>query len=219
MTFNGDKKVGVSLLGKWEKRFIAKTVPLVPAGLETYHLTLSTILWSGFIIIFSYLAQKDIQWMWGTSFMILLQYLTDLWDGPVGRTRGTGLVRWGYYMDHFLDYVFLCSVLIGYSFLFHDRFNTLFFILAVLGAFMVNSFLAFAATNEFRIEHFGIGPTEIRLLFVFINTLIIFAHQEYFVVFLPYVLLFCLFGLMCVTYKTQKELWKKDMEIKEQMKR
>lgn len=218
MTFNGDKKVSVSFLGKWEKRFVEKTIHLIPPGIETYHLTLSTILWSALIIVFSYMAQNNIHWMWGTSVMIVLQYLTDLFDGAVGRLRNTGLIRWGYYMDHFLDYVFLCSILIGYSFLFNDKFNSLFFILAVLVAYMVNSFLAFAATNEFKIEHLGIGPTEIRLLFIIINTLLIIFHKTYLVTLLPYVLIFCLLGLVYVTYKTQQEIWKKDMELKEQMK-
>lgn len=216
--FNGDKKVGVSFFGKWEKRFVEKTIHLIPAGIETYHLTLSTVLWSALIIVFSFLAQNNIHWMWGTSVMIVLQYLTDLFDGAVGRQRNTGLIRWGYYMDHFLDYVFLCSILIGYSFLFNDEFNSLFFILAVLGAYMVNSFLSFAATNEFKIEHLRIGPTEIRLLFIVINTLLIIFHKTYLVALLPYTLVFCLLGLVYVTYKTQQEIWKKDMENKEEIK-
>lgn len=216
--FNGDKKIGVSLLGKWEKSFVEKTIHLIPARIETYHLTLSTVLWSALIIVFSFLAQNNIHWMWGTSVMIVLQYLTDLFDGAVGRQRNTGLIRWGYYMDHFLDYVFLCSILIGYSFLFNDKFNSLFFILAVLGAYMVNSFLSFAVTNEFKIEHLRIGPTEIRLLFIVINTLLIIFHKTYLVALLPYTLVFCLLGLVYVTYKTQQEIWKKDMENKEEIK-
>jgi phosphatidylglycerophosphate synthase len=214
-SFAGDKKVGLSLLGAWEKKLVNKYVNKIPKSIETYHLTLTTILWSALIVLFGFLAQYNIHWMWGVSIMILFQYLTDLFDGAVGRFRNTGLIRWGYYMDHFLDYIFLCSILIGYSFILNDEFNSLFFILVAFGAFMVNSYLAFAATNEFKIEYLKIGPTEVRLIFIIINTLLIFFHKTYLAPLLPYVLALSIIGLCFAVYETQKIIWKKDMEIKQ----
>ena len=213
--FHGDNKVGTWLFSKWEKKFVEKFTPKIPRQIETYHLTMSTVFWSLAIIAFGYLAkQVNIHFLWGTSIMIIGQYLTDLFDGAVGRYRKTGLIRWGYYMDHLLDYIFLCSILIGYSFLFNDRFNTLFFILAIFGAFMVNSYLSFASTNEFKISYLRIGPTEIRLLFIIINTLLIFFHKTYLIGLLPGVMIFSLVGLCRVVYDTQKEIWELDMKNK-----
>ncbi len=207
-------KVGLSLMGKWEKKLVERYVAKIPPRIETYHLTLTTILWSGGIVLFGFLSQYNIHWLWGTSVMIACQYITDLFDGAVGRYRNTGLIRWGYYMDHFLDYIFLCSILVGYSFLFNDKFNSLFFILVVFGAFMVNSYLAFAATNKFKIEYLKIGPTEIRLLFIIINTLLIFFHKTYLVRLLPLVLVLAMCGLVYAVYDTQKKIWEQDMDIK-----
>ncbi|NTU73613.1 hypothetical protein HGB07_05620, partial [Candidatus Roizmanbacteria bacterium] len=173
-TFHGDKKVGTSLFVHMERWLVEKYTPLIPPWLETYHLTLLTLIWSTAIILFSYLAKTNIHWLWAVSIMIVLQYLSDLFDGAVGRYRKTGLIKWGYYMDHFLDYIFLCSILIGYSFLVDDHYKyLLFFTLTVLGAFMVNSFLMFGVTNEFKITYLKIGPTEVRLLFIVINTLLV----------------------------------------------
>lgn len=217
--FAGDKKSGYSLFGKLEERFRDKLIGYVPKKIETYHLTLSTLLWSFLIVLFSYLAKENIHWLWLVSLMIVFQYLTDLFDGAIGRLRNTGLVRWGYYMDHFLDYVFLCSVLIGYSFLFSDKFNSLFFILAIFAGFMVNSYLSFASTNEFKISYFKIGPTEVRLFFIIINTLIIFTYQNTPLSnFLKYILIFAFLGLIATVYRTQKEIWKKDMQMKNNQK-
>ncbi len=131
--------------------------------LETYHLTLTTQLWCTLIIAFSFLARYRIHFLWVVSFSIFGQYITDLLDGEIGRRRNTGLIKWGYCMDHFLDYLFLCSILIGYGLMVAD-YNKymLFYILALFGAFMVNSFLSFAATGQFRISYMGVGPTEIR---------------------------------------------------------
>jgi len=154
--FGGNKKVEhVSIFSKPETKFLSWTTPLVPSFIHSYHLTYATILWSIGIVIAGYLAQNNLNWLWLTSIMIFMQWLTDGLDGAVGRYRKEGLVKWGYYMDHFLDYIFLCSILIGYSFFMNDHFNSLFFILAIFGAFMVNSYLSFSAKKKFKITYLG----------------------------------------------------------------
>jgi phosphatidylglycerophosphate synthase len=183
--------------------------------MKSYHLTLMTIPISLAIVGLSFFAKQDIAWLWGISTLIALQWLTDSLDGAIGRANGEGLIRWGYYMDHFLDYIFLCSILIGYSILLPDHFKYLhFFVLALFGGFMVNTYLAFAASNRFRISHLGVGPTEIRAIFILINTLLIFFGQTYLAQTLPYVLPLTVIGLIIVIYRTQRELWKTDMDAK-----
>lgn len=214
-TFNGDKKEGRWLLQQYEEKLKKFLVPKVPQGLETYHLTMMTLAWSVLILVFSFLARYDINWMWGTSFMIFMQYITDLLDGAIGRERNTGLIKWGYYMDHFLDYLFLCAIMIGYGFLLPLEFQyMIFFIQALLSAFMINAFLSFSATNQFKISHLGIGPTEIRIAFIIANTLLIIFGKTYLAHVMPYILLFSVFGLFVVVYKTQKLIWDIDMKSK-----
>lgn len=216
MAFQGDKKVGRWLLADAEDRLKRWLLPKVPRRVETYHLTLSTLVWNTGILAFSFLARYKIHFLWLVSLMIVAQYLTDLLDGAVGRARNTGLVKWGYYMDHFLDYLFLCSILIGYGLMIEDHNKyLLFYILALFGGFMVNSFLSFAATGKFQISYMGIGPTEIRLAFIGVNTFIILLHKRFnMALLLPVALVGATFGLFVVVYRTQKELWRIDMEAK-----
>lgn len=116
-------------------------------------------------------------------------------------------------MDHLLDYVFLCSIIIGYALLLPSTYYLeLLFILSLFGAYMVNSFLALGATGNFRISYLGLGPTEIRLLFIIINTLLVFYGKTYLAFAVPYVMIFALLGLIFVVYKTQKEIWEIDMK-------
>lgn len=214
--FSGDKKVGKSVLHGIEQRFINWAVPKVPRSIETYHLTLATIPISILIIVFSFLAVNDIRWFWGVSVMIFLQWLTDSLDGAVGRARNTGLIRWGYYMDHLLDYFFLASIMIGYMILLPDKSKWLFFfVFALVAGFMVNSFLSMAATNKFRIAHLGIGPTEIRLAFIVVNTLLILFGKTNLVFILPFLLSFSFLGLIILIYREQKKIWDMDMRVKE----
>ena len=168
------------------------------------------------IVFFSFLASRNIHYLWVVSFAIFGQYITDLLDGEIGRRRNTGLIKWGYYMDHFLDYIFLCSILIGYGLMVEDHNKYLiFFILALFSAFMVNSFLSFAATGKFKIAYMGIGPTEMRLIFIFVNTgIILFPDKSQIERVLPVVLTGATFALFVTVYQTQKMLWKIDMENK-----
>jgi len=214
-TFAGNKKVGTSLLHRPEQKFIAWAVPKVPNRIETYHLTLATIPISLLIILFSFLAKDDIRWLWGAAAMIAMQWLTDSLDGAVGRSRNTGLIRWGYYMDHLLDYFFLAAILIGYMILLPDHSKWLFFfVFALVAGFMVNSYLAMAASNKFRIAYLGIGPTEIRLIFILINVLLAIFGKTYLAFTLPFILPITFIGLIVVIYREQKKIWNMDMEAK-----
>ena len=46
--FGGAFKKGESILGPWEKAFVLRWVNRIPNWLETYHLTLLTLVWTGF---------------------------------------------------------------------------------------------------------------------------------------------------------------------------
>lgn len=213
--FGGAGKVGESILAAPEKRLVAAWVPRIPGWLETYHLTMMTLLWSALVVLFGWLARENLNWLWGSSAMIIAQYVTDLFDGAVGRRRNTGLVKWGFFMDHFLDYVFLCSLILAYYLVAPEGYDVWFIaILALTAGQMVHSYLAFAATNEFRIAFAGVGPTEARIGFVIINTVIIFTWPHYYDITIPLITVVCAAGLVFVVYRTQKRLWQIDMENK-----
>lgn len=213
--FGGDKKVGISILGPIEQRFIRWAAPKVPSWLRSHHLTLATIPICLGIVGFSYLARTDDRWLLVSASLILLQWLTDSLDGAVGRLRDEGLIRWGYYMDHLLDYAFLISILTGYMLLLPAAFMRIqFLVLGIFAGYMVSSFLAFGASNQFRISHLGIGPTEIRIVFIVINILLFIYGKTHLRWSLPYVLGIAVLGLLVVVYRTQRELWAYDMERK-----
>lgn len=213
--FAGDRKVGKSFLSRPEKNLKQWIIPKIPHAVETYHLTMGTLLWSIINVITALYARNNSTLLWIVSLMIVLQYLTDLLDGELGRQRETGLIRWGFYMDHFLDFLFLCSlVFVGYMISPAGVEVWFFALLVVLGAFMVNSFLSFGATNEFEIYHNGFGPTEMRVIFILINTYIIRFGTSYFAVLVPITVCICLSGLIIQSHQIHKKLWHYDMLVK-----
>lgn len=162
------------LLASLEARLIKKLYPTVPPFIRTYHLTLSAIISSLAILFFSSLAKENINYLWAVSFFLIVHYLTDALDGEVGRRRKTGLVKWGFYTDHFLDILFLASVLLGYLFIFPQYHLIIFIIFALLAVHFFNSLLKCIALDEYVTSgHFGIGPTELTVVTIVFNSQII----------------------------------------------
>jgi archaetidylinositol phosphate synthase len=210
--FAGAHKTNTSFLSPLERRLAPLVIPRIPNWLETYHLTMLTLLWSAMILFFSFLATKNLRWLWMVSVMIFLQWVTDHYDGKVGKYRNTGLVRWGYYMDHLLDYVFLSSVIIGYAFILpeHSRFQLL-LTLALFAAYDFSTFLAFSATDKLQISYLKFGPTEFRLALMIINGLLASYGTRYMINGLKWVNAGAAVGLCFLVYRTHKKIWKLDM--------
>ncbi|MFH1677279.1 MAG: CDP-alcohol phosphatidyltransferase family protein [Patescibacteria group bacterium] len=174
-----------------------------------------TALWSLLIVLFGWFARDNINWMWMISLIIFFQYITDLFDGAVGRYRDAGLIKWGYYMDHLLDYFFIASIITAYSLLFPASFNLLFMgILIVTAGFLVSVYLFYSVSDKMNISFLNCGPTEIRLFLILLNTTLIFLGVDLAQKALLYIFIAEILILFFMVYKTQKTLWKKDMAIK-----
>lgn len=214
-------KRGTWFLKSLEDALVVKILPFLPPWLETYHLTLSTLFWIALILISGYLAIQNINYLWLMSLGVFGQYVTDRLDGEVGRAKNTGLIKWGFYMDHFLDYLFLCAIVISYWFLTPYEYKyILFVVLAISAAYFVHIVLYFGITGQFEVSNEGVGPSEFRILVILLNTMLIYLDR---IIFVPLLLVFFganIFYLIMSIYKTQKKIWAMDMRAKnEQEKR
>lgn len=205
-TFAGDKKELVHLLVPYEQALIQFLLPKVPRSIGTVHLTMMTLAWAAGVILSGYLAAMvDLRWMWAFNACVLGQYVTDMLDGAVGRQRNTGLIKWGFYMDHFLDYIFLCSCIIGYSFLLPTSYFFLILACMTLSAgFMVHTFLDFAITNDFKISCELFGVSEARIALVTFNILLMVFGTGLLVNAFPFLVAVAFIGLCALVFQSQK---------------
>ena len=215
-SFQGDRKAPmVSPLATFERRLIDRWAPRFPHWIEGYHLTLLTLAWTAGLVIFGWLARGNLHWLWFSSLMLALQWFTDSFDGALGRLRDTGIPKWGYYTDHMLDFLFMAAIFVGYAFMLDGAALIFVFVAMLLYlAMMASSFLSFGVTNEFRITYLGMGPTEVRLLFIALNTLIIIFGVELLTALLPWMAVIFGVGLAIIVYTTQRAIWALDMQDK-----
>jgi len=216
-TFAGDKKELVHLLAPYEQRFIETLLPKVPQSIGTVHLTLMTLAWAAGVILSGYLAATgDLRWMWAFNACVLGQYVTDMLDGAVGRQRNTGLIKWGFYMDHFLDYIFLCSCIAGYAFLLPGSYFFLIMACLTLSAgFMVHTFLDFAITNDFKISCSLVGVSEARIVLVAFNILLMVFGTGLLVKAFPFLVAVAFIGLCALVFQSQKLYAQMDRAVQE----
>lgn len=212
--FAGDKKKGQSFLGPVERRFIDWGIPKIPSPIKSHHLTMVTLAWSVGTIAFGWLAQENRIWLHVMSVMVIGQWLTDSFDGSLGKYRKQGLVKWGFFMDHLLDLLFAGSIVIGYSFLVEVWWLEFLFLILLLVtcATMAVSFLAFAATNQFQIAYYGIGPTEIRIGYIALNTFVYFVGTDVFSWGVPVIVAMNVVAFLIMVIQTSRMLWQIDYE-------
>jgi len=218
-SFSGDRKAPMrSPLAAAERRLINWLVPRMPSWVGSHHLTLMTLAWTAGLLISGWLGRRNPAWFWGASLMLFLQWFTDSVDGSLGRYRDTGLRRWGFYMDHLLDYLFMPSVFAAWALAAETDLARGLFLGggAAYALLMVHSFLYYGATGEFRITYLFTGPTEVRLYFIFANTGVVFYGLRWLAAAMPFVIGVLVAATVFLVWQAHRSLWALDMEEKRQ---
>lgn len=205
--FLGDQKNSTYVLERFQLPIVEAIINRTPKFVNSIHLTLLSIPISILLIAAGYLATKNVYWLFASSVIIILSWLADSCDGALGVKRREGLKRWGFYMDHTLDFVFLVAVSISYGFIFEGVARTcVYLFIPIMGAYMFNSFLAYGATGKLKVTYYNFGPTEIKIGLAFANIYVVFYGTKYIELGLPYVLIFLVCMLALIIYQTQKEI-------------
>ncbi len=206
-------KTHTSFLWKYEQKWIAWVVPKVPLFLNGQNLSWATALWALLILICGYLTKYNIHWIWGVSASIVGQYITDSLDGAVGRYRGSGLINWGYYVDHLLDFIFLCSVIIAYALIFPGQILLFLILLAIFGTHYASSFLLFGLSKKFWMSASGVSMNELKIGLLLLNLVIIILGASFMKYLLMILAIAASIALIIVIYKSQKEARLLDMSL------
>jgi phosphatidylglycerophosphate synthase len=188
-------------------------MPHVPAWISSRQLTLLTALWSVLVWLGCYLGVQNRQWLWLSTAAIVCQYLSDALDGKIGQLRNDGFVRWGHYMDHLLDYVFMAAIFSGYAELLPpDSRHLMIWATVIGGAFMASAFLEHGAAGRMPLNVGRLGPTEMRLVFIAINLVIITGGNMAFRRAIPWALGGALVVLVRSVSRIQQRLAHEDRE-------
>src|SRR3989441_11399311 len=161
------------LLAEPERRILQALAARVPRSIRSNHLTaLGTIAAAGAGAAYA-LTNYSPAWLWVASLMLCLNWLGDSLDGTLARVRGTQRPKYGYYLDHVVDAFSTTVIGLGIGLSPYVDLGIALGLVVVYLALSINVYLESSVFGVFKISYGGIGPTEVRLLLIILNTLLV----------------------------------------------
>ena len=164
-----------SILAPIEKRTLIWLAHRLPASVNSDHLTALALAAMFFAGLSYWLASVTPVGLYLVVACLAVNWFGDSLDGTLARVRGHQRPRYGFYDDHVVDavgavFLFGGMGLSGYM----SPLVSLVLLVAYL-LLMVETFLATHTVGTFKMSHFMIGPTELRVLLA-VGTLVLLVH-------------------------------------------
>ena len=158
------------LLARLERRFLPWAAGRLPRRILPDDMTALGVL-AAFGVCAAYqLSNQGRGWLWVASGLLMVQWIGDSLDGTLARVCGIQRPKYGYYLDHIVDAIATAAIGLGLG--------LSPFMLLSIGALIVvgylilsiNVYLESMAFGRFSLGYGLLGPTEIRLVLILINT-------------------------------------------------
>jgi phosphatidylglycerophosphate synthase len=158
------------LLAGPERWALLRLAARVPRAIRSNHLTaFGTIAATGAGVAYA-LTTFDHRWLWVAGLMLVLNWLGDSLDGTLARVRGTQRPKYGYYLDHVVDAFSTAVIGLGIGLSPYVDLGLALGIVVVYLAMSINVYLESTVFGVFKISYGRIGPTEVRLILILLNT-------------------------------------------------
>jgi archaetidylinositol phosphate synthase len=160
------------LLAKPEKRLLTAIAARLPRWVLPDDLTALGVLAALGVAVAYQLSNESLDWLWAASGLLVLQWLGDSLDGTLARVRKIERPTYGYYLDHLVDAIATAAIGIGLGLspLMLLSIGTLIVVAYLI--LSINVYLESYAFGRFSIGYGLIGPTEVRLILIALNTVV-----------------------------------------------
>lgn len=210
--YDGQENKIESILSHANHQIINDAVPHVPPWIETHHLTTLTFIWVIVVLCGGYLSQFNLYWILLSALGVVGNIITDGLDGAIGRYRKTGLVKWGYYADHFGDFLLNGAIFTSFK-LINDDLNEylIIFLIILSSSFFVHSFLSTTTLKKLALTFIKIlSPLEGQISIVLLYLSIFIFGKDSLLISLPAFAIIGTIILILTVTKTLDKLWKLD---------
>jgi phosphatidylglycerophosphate synthase len=163
------------LLGPLERPALRWLAANMPAWVTPDICTLIGVLGALFVMLSYMLSILDVIFLWLASLGFIVNWFGDSLDGTLARHRHIERPRFGFFVDHTTDAFSSTLIFLGLGLTPYVSFNIA--CLALIG-YLLLSVLVYVRTNvvgEFKISYSRLGPTEIRVIAILLNTAMYFG--------------------------------------------
>ncbi|HEY0671845.1 MAG TPA: CDP-alcohol phosphatidyltransferase family protein, partial [Longimicrobiales bacterium] len=163
------------ILAPFERYALPRLAKALPKWVMPDHLTGLGLLASTIIAVAYMFSNRDPLWLWVASGALVVQWFGDSLDGTLARTRKIERPRYGYYLDHLTDAYSTLAIGLGLGL---SPYMLLAVGLAIVTAYLILSINVYLETyvfGEFSFSYGKLGPTEVRVLLILLNSFAYFA--------------------------------------------
>ena len=161
------------LLARPEARALEWIARRLPRWVMPDHLTALGVLAALGIAAAYALSNRDPLWLWAASGLLVVHWLGDSLDGTLARVRRTERPRYGYYLDHLVDAIATAAIGIGLGLSPYMLLSVGTLVVVAYLVLSINVYLESQAFGRFSIGYGRLGPTEIRIVLIALNTLLV----------------------------------------------
>lgn len=176
---NKDKRTNDILLGPLERPALQFFARKMPAWVNSDMLTVLGLLGSilaGFAYVMVGTGEiKGNLWLFIASLGFFINWFGDSLDGTLARFRHHERPNYGYYTDHAIDGITTVIIIAALGLSGIARFDISMLALTGWLLLMIQVYLKTHVTGTFEMTSVGIGPTEIRLFVMILNTVLFFT--------------------------------------------
>ena len=175
--FKSSRRVQESVLAPAEGRLLRWLAARLPRWIQSDHLT---VLGFGSMILagtFYGLSGVAPGLLHAVNLLIFANWFGDSLDGTLARFRNQQRPRYGYYVDHIADSIGTLILVCGIAASGYMSERIAFAFLAVYLILSIESYLGAHTLGEFRISFWKFSPTELRILLV-VGNLVLMSKPE-----------------------------------------
>ena len=158
-----------------ERRAIDWIAPRLPGWLLPNHLTALGIAAAAVACLGYILAARAPAWLWVVNFALATNWFADSLDGAVARLRHLERPRFGFFLDQSVDVLSQLLFALGLGLSVFIRMEVVAIGLATYLMMTVQGLLRAEVRRVFHLASGGMGLTEVRCLFLFVNALFYFV--------------------------------------------
>ena len=174
-----DKRTNDILLGPLERPALAFFAKNMPKWVNSDMLTVLGLLGSVLAAVaYALVGLGEVKanpWLFVASLGFVINWFGDSLDGTLARYRNMSRPNYGYYTDHAIDGITTLLVFSGIGLSGIARFDVSLIALCGWLLLMLQVYLKTHATGVFEMTSIKIGPTEMRLVIIALNTVVYFV--------------------------------------------
>jgi archaetidylinositol phosphate synthase len=173
------KRVNDILLGPLERPALKWLASHLPAWVTPDICTGIGILGSIMIMVSYILTHFDRNFLWLASFGFVVNWFGDSLDGTLARFRKIERPIYGFFIDHVMDAAGQVLMFLGLGLTPYIRFDIACLTLIAYFLLSVLVYVRTCVVDEFKISYGKLGPTEVRVLAILLNTAMYFFGEHH----------------------------------------